>query len=125
MLFRSVVLVGQGSDDRPALVGVATNEDASSPYSFQARGGWVVHSETGVEAADQATIDALARRRLIDASTPTGTEEIRHMPVQIMLNDLVRFTSQGLDVRVLVSQMRIDLSPTALVQTTIREVIDL
>jgi len=120
-----VVLVGQGSDDRPALVGVATNEDASSPYSFQARGGWVVHSETGVEAADQATIDALARRRLIDASTPTGTEEIRHMPVQITPNDLVRFTSQGLDVRALVSQMRIDLSPTALVQTTIREVIDL
>ncbi|WP_115728242.1 hypothetical protein [Actinomyces culturomici] len=120
-----VVLVGQGSGDTPALVGVATNEDPESPYSVQRRGRWISLSETGVEAADQATIDALAHRRLIDASTPQATLQISHMPIPIVPNDAGVFRSQGVDARVVVKSVEYQLDPTALAKTKLLEVIDL
>lgn len=120
-----VVLVSQGSADKAALVGVAVNEDPSSPYSYPSRGRWVVETRTGVEAADQESITAQARRRLIDVSTPSAAITLQHMPVPIQPNQVVGFTSQGHAAKGVVKEIEYTLDPTALVKTKLLEVTDL
>lgn len=120
-----VVFVSQGSADKAGLVGVAVNDDPSSPYSYQARGRWVVETRTGVEAADQESIDSQARRRLIDVSTPSAAITLQHMPVPIQPNLVVGFTSQGHAARGVVKEIEYTLDPTALVKTKLLEVTDL
>ena len=120
-----VVLVSQGSADKAGLVGVAVNEDPSSPYSYPSRGRWVVETRTGVEAADQESITAQARRRLIDVSTPSAAITLQHMPVPIQPNQVVGFTSQGHAAKGVVKEIEYTLDPTALVKTKLLEVTDL
>mgnify|MGYP000902892572 CR=1 FL=1 len=120
-----VLLVGQGDQDRPALVGVATNEDPQSRFSRQRRGRWITVSETGVEAADQATITAKARRKLIEASTPQAKLQVSHMPIPVAPNHAGIFRSQGADSRVVLQSIEYQLDPTALVKSTLIEVVDL
>lgn len=120
-----VVFVSQGSADKPALVGVAVNDDPSSPYSYLSRGRWIVETRTGVEAADQESITAQARRRLIDVSTPSAAITLQHMPVPIMPNQVVGFTSQGHSAKGVVKEIEYTLDPTSLVKTKLLEVTDL
>jgi hypothetical protein len=120
-----VVFISQGSADKPALVGVAVNDDSSSPYSYPSRGRWVVETRTGVEAADQESITAQARRRLIDVSTPSAAITLQHMPVPIQPNQVVGFTSQGHAGKGVVKEIEYALDPTALVKTKLLEVTDL
>ena len=120
-----VVFVSQGSADKPALVGVAMNEDPSSPYSYPSKGRWVVETRTGVEATDQESITAQARRRLIDVSTPSAAITLQHMPVPIQPNQVVGFTSQGHSAKGVVKEIEYTLDPTSLVKTKLLEVIDL
>ena len=120
-----VVFVSQGSADKPALVGVAVNGDPSSPYSYPSRGRWIVETRTGVEAADQESIDSQARRRLIDVSTPSAAITLQHMPVPIQPNQVVGFTSQGHATKGIVKEIEYTLDPTALVKTKLLEVTDL
>lgn len=120
-----VVFVSQGSADKAGLVGVAVNDDPSSPYSYPSRGRWVVETRTGVEAADQESITAQARRRLIDVSTPSAAMTLQHMPVPIQPNQVVSFTSQGHAAKGVVKEIEYTLDPTALVKTKLLEVTDL
>lgn len=120
-----VVFISQGSADKAGLVGVAVNNDPSSPYSYPSRGRWIVETRTGVEAADQESITAQARRRLIDASTPSAAITLQHMPVPIQPNQLVGFTSQGHAAKGVVKEIEYTLDPTALVKTKLLEVTDL
>ena len=120
-----VVFVSQGSADKAGLVGVAVNDDPTSPYSYPSRGRWVVETRTGVEAADQESITAQARRRLIDVSTPSAAITLQHMPVPIMPNQVVGFTSQGHAAKGVVKEIEYTLDPTALVKTKLLEVTDL
>ena len=120
-----VVFISQGSQDKAALVGVAVNDDSSSPYSYPSRGRWVVETRTGVEAADQESITAQARRRLIDVSTPSAAITLQHMPVPIQPNQVVGFTSQGHTAKGVVKEIEYTLDPTALVKTKLLEVTDL
>ena len=120
-----VVFVSQGSADKAGLVGVAVNVDPSSPYSYPARARWVVETRTGVEAADQESITAQARRRLIDVSTPSAAITLQHMPVPLQPNQVVGFTSQGYAAKGVVKEIEYTLDPTALVKTKLLEVTDL
>ncbi|WP_292788479.1 MULTISPECIES: hypothetical protein [unclassified Microbacterium] len=88
------VAVGQGDEEAPPLVGVATNEDPGSPYSFQQRGRWITATEEGVEAASQAVIDQYAARKLIDAMTPVSRLAVTHAMLALDPNDLVAFTPE-------------------------------
>lgn len=118
-----VVVVSAAGPDEPALVGVATNTDPESPYSFQRRGDrWIVASEEGVEATSQTVVDAIAARRLVELSTVSATLEIEHAAVPLDLNAVVRFTSGGVDVRASVPRWGLDLAAGRLMRTTIREV---
>ena len=120
-----VVFVSQGSADKVALVGVAVNSDPSSPYSYPSRGRWIVETRTGVEAADQESITAQARRRLIDVSTPSAAITLQHMAVPIQPNQVVGFTSQGHTTKGVVKEIEYSLDPTSLVKTKLLEVSDL
>lgn len=120
-----VVFVSQGSADKAGLVGVAVNDDPSSPYSYPSRARWVVETRTGVEAADQESINSQARRRLIDVSTPSAAITLQHMPVPIQPNQVVGFTSQGHLAKGVVKEIEYTLDPTALVKTKLLEVTDL
>lgn len=120
-----IVFVSQGSADKAALVGVAVNDDLSSPYSYPSRGRWIVETRTGVEAANQESIDLQARRRLIDVSTPSAAITLQHMPVPIQPNQVVGFTSQGHAAKGVVKEIEYTLDPTALVKTKLLEVTDL
>ena len=120
-----VVFVSQGSADKAGLVGVAVNDDPSSPYSYPSRARWVVETRTGVEAADQESITAQARRRLIDVSTPSAAITLQHMPVPIQPNQVVGFTSQGHAAKGVVKEIEYTLDPTVVVKTKLLEVTDL
>lgn len=83
-----VILTAQGGGDTPPLVGIAENVDPASRYSFPARGYWVARTYS-VEAADQSTIDALARRYLATASTPPAYLEVEHAALPLRVDDVV------------------------------------
>ena len=117
-----VVLVSQGGDDKPALVGIARNMNPSSPASYPSRGRWITHTETGVEASTQEVITQLAEKKLLEAQTAIAKIEIEHLPVPIWTNDLVEFTSHGVRTRATVQSIKYTLSPDGLCKTTLREV---
>lgn len=129
-----VVCVGTpGSDDTqrgadkyyagpsPAVVGVARNDNPSDPLSTVNRGE-IVHVETGVKATSQAAIDQVAQRILTEKAMPAASLVIEHLPINIRPGEVVEFISQGQRLRGTVQEMKIPLSPTALVTTTIKEI---
>jgi hypothetical protein len=111
------VVIGQGSGDTEALVSEATNTDPSSPYSFNARGRWITKVETGVEAATQADLDAIAVNRLSSATSITMSISVKHMFLpDLLVNSVVRFTNPDadLDIRCFVIRTTVPIDPTEL-----------
>lgn len=105
----------------PAVVGVARNDNPRDPLSTVNRGE-VVHVETGVKATSQAAINQVAQRILTEKALPAASLVIEHLPINIRPGDVVEFISQGQRLRGTVQEMKIPLSPTALVTTTIKEI---
>lgn len=105
------VAVGQGNETTPPLVGVATNEDPLSPYSFQSRGRWITATEEGVEATSQAIIDTYAARKLRDAMDPVSRLSVTHAMLDLNPNDLVGFTPED-GIRRLATVQRMSMNFT-------------
>jgi len=123
-----VIAITQGDGDTAALTSTATNTDATSPYSTVSRGRTITYVASGVEAADQTTLDAFALRRLIELTTPTASIEIQHAFVpDLAFNRAVRFrrAPASIDARHVVSKTEVSLDPTALAKSTLTEVVDL
>lgn len=120
-----VVVSNPPADKKPAFIGVATNEDASSVFSFQSRGRWITHIERGVEATSQTGVNELARRKLIGLSTPQATLTIEHAPVPIDVAQAVEFRSQGYSRLCVIREIEYELNPGALVKSRLAEVVDL
>ena len=110
-----------GAGPTPAVVGIARNDNARDPLSTVSRGE-IVHVETGVKATSQAAIDQVAQRILTEKSLPAASLVIEHLPVNIRPGEVVEFISQGQRLRGTVQEMKIPLSPTSLVTTTIKEI---
>lgn len=122
----TVVSVGDGSTE--ALTSTVTNTDPASPYSSVSRGRVIGRTETGIDIADQSTLDDYAQRRLIELTSPTAGVKIFHAPVPgLAVNQVARFrrVPAGIDARHAVTKTSIKLQGTALAQTTFREVVDL
>lgn len=122
-----VVLLSQAAADTEPLVGVAENNDPSSPFSILARGQVIPYQETGLAAASQAVIDELARKTLIEKSSVSATLAIRHAPLPLDINDAIHFRRipAGINGKHTVQAITEPLEPLDLMQTTIREVVDL
>jgi len=104
------IVIGQGDDENPPLVGVALNEDPDSPFSFQARGGrWVARTEEGVEGEGQAVVDQLAQRRLFDAMSPVAKLSVEHGIVPLNQNEVVEFVYPERTCTATVQSMTYDL----------------
>ena len=103
--------IGQGDEEEPPLVGVATNEDPESPYSFQSRGRWITATEEGVEGETQAVFDQYAARKLRDAMSPVSRLTVTHGMVNLDPNDLVEFVPEdGVRRLATVQRMRLDFT---------------
>lgn len=112
-----------GAGPTPAAVGIARNDDPRDPLSTVNRGE-IMHVETGVKATSQAAINQVAQRILTEKAMPAASLVIEHLPINIRPGDVVEFISQGQRLRGVVQEMKIPLSPTALVTTTIKEIQD-
>jgi hypothetical protein len=122
-----VILIGVGDGTTAALTSVAQNTDPLSPYSTVRRGRIISRTESGVEAVDQAALDAAARRRLVELTSPTRGVEIEHAPVPgLAVNQAARFRREpaGIDARHVVFRTALTLKGNALAKTTLREVVD-
>lgn len=119
-----VIEIGRGDGETAALTSTATNEDPASPYSFQRRGRWIVHVDQDVEAANQATLDGIARRRLAELTQTASVVAFEHAHVPLELNDVLRFQrrDRGLDVTATVQSFSVPTAPGELMKTRIREV---
>jgi hypothetical protein len=123
-----VTLVGVGDGTTAALTSTADNVDPLSPYSQPRRGRVIGRTETGIEAVDQAALDAAAKTRLIELTSPTAGVEISHSPVPgLYINQAAKFRRQpaGIDARHVVSRTHLKLTGKALAVSTLREVVDL
>lgn len=86
------VVIAQGDGESDGYVGVAKNEDASSPYSYPSRGRWITTVTDGAEATSQSSADAQAQMALSAASSITSKLDIKHafLP-KLKMNDVIRF----------------------------------
>lgn len=121
------VCIGVGDGDLEAMVGIATNTDPASPYSYANRGNrWITTVDSGVEAVDQAAIDAIASRRLAVATSVTQTLQVAHpLLPDLTINDIVVFTNPNakLDrVRTVVTSTTVPFDELALCKSTLRVV---
>lgn len=122
-----VNLTGRGTATTEALTGIATNTNATSRFSYAARGNrWIVHTDT-VDATSQAAIDALATRTLIAMTAVTGSVDIEHAPIPIEASDVMEFrrVPAGINARHVVEKTSIEFNPTKLAASTLRQVVDL
>lgn len=85
-----------GSDSEPGLQGVAVNSDPESPFSTVSRGFEVTRSYEA-EAADQATLNNLAKRYLLLNQSPVAKIEVTHAVLPLEQNQRVRFVDKGYD----------------------------
>jgi hypothetical protein len=114
------VVIGQGDGTTEALVAEAVNDDPLSPFSVTSRGRAITVVETGVEAVDQAALDAIAARRLSAATSRTTSITVKHafLP-DLTINAVVRFVNPdaGLDIRCTVLHTKIPFHPTTLCES--------
>lgn len=128
-----VIHVSQGTSDTEALTSIATNTDPSSPYSYAARGRWIVNDDAAqaVDATSQEALDIITRRDLINATSVTATIDITHAPLpNVDINAAVRFanTPAGVDARHVITRTTLTIESVgalALASTTLRQVVDL
>lgn len=117
------IVVMQGNDEDEGMVAVAVNVDPAHPYSYQARRNrWISRTYTA-DAADQATLDALASRYLWSASTPPANIYVEHMVIPFETLDVMRMVSGEDDFYGRVNEWQLELSPGALVRSMWNEVI--
>lgn len=108
------------------MTATAQNTDVNSPLSFPSRGVWMTRTDTDVAATSQAVLQAIADRRLAQASQVASTITLNHAPVpDVALNGVVAFRRQPADINIataVVQSMQWSTSVGALVQTVIQEV---
>lgn len=119
-----VIQVGRGDGDTPGLVATATNTNPKNPYSQPARGRWITHVDTDVEATSQTVLNNIAKRRLSELSQVASSLDFTHAHVPLELNDVVEFErrDRGLDFTATVQSFSISTTPGDLMKTKIREV---
>ena len=117
-----VVLTSQAGGGEVPLTATASNDDPASPWGYQARGRWITHAETGVEAADQATLDGLAQRKLVSLSSPSATISASCLPLPLRPLDLVEWVTGGHTARGVIQSVKCGLGATDLMSVEILEV---
>ncbi len=92
------VILVVSNPDQELLVSTVTNEDPSSPFSYQSRGRWITDFRESEEATSQAVLDSKAQRIMQEAQQVLEAVEYRHAWVPLALNEVVEFKNQLLDM---------------------------
>jgi len=118
------ICVGKTAGDVEALTKTATDTDPASPYSFPSR-PWQTITQTDVDYVDEANLQAIADRKLIDARQVSETFEIRHPDLEFGLNEVVTFTNKKLGkvVKAVCQKQTWTLTVGGLIQSTIRTLV--
>lgn len=101
-----VVVGTAGSEEEPAIIGVAEITDPKNPYSIANRG--VVSKYYDVEATDKKAANAQAAQRLDLALDPVLKVEVEHALVPLTPNDAVLYEIDGQFERFTVQRMSIN-----------------
>lgn len=117
------IVFSSGTEEDKGYVGVASNTDAGSPFSYQSRGRWIVETESVTELASQAEADKLAQRRLNDASSPVSNIEITHAFKKFNLHDKLQLQWYDQRVTATVYTMSLNLGTPGLMTTGLRELL--
>lgn len=128
-----IAVQAAGGEDEEALVGVWTNTDPMSPYSYPSRGRWITHVLDSVEVPDgteleiQAFLESRARATLIQMSAVQAQVKVEHLPIPVRVSDVVRFshTKAGVDARHVITRISLDTSPLGMMKSELQEVISL
>jgi len=122
-----------GGTDDPAIVGEWTNQDPTSPYSYQSRGRWITYVVDGVEVPDGtaatqlAFLQSRAQTTLVQMSAVQASIKLTHLPIPLVIGDVLQFsnTDAGIDTQYQATSMALDTTSTGLMKTTLQEVISL
>jgi hypothetical protein len=128
-----IAVQAAGGEDSAALIGVWTNEDPSSPYSYQSRGRWIPYTIDSVETPEGTPAEILAflRKRaqntLVQMSAVQAQVKVEHLPIPVRVSDVIRFSHEraGVDARHVITRLQLDTSPLGLMQSTLQEVVSL
>ncbi|MDO5676502.1 MAG: hypothetical protein Q4G35_03225 [Propionibacteriaceae bacterium] len=119
---RMICMTSGGAQE--ALVAVADNTDPASPTSIPSRGGRVKAATEQHEAASQAALQAIANRRINEASQAVRTIPLKHLWTPgVTLGAVVRVNLEGINELAVVEKQRIDADGTELVESTVRVVV--
>ena len=119
-----VIVTGQSDGDNAAPVAVA-EDNSSGPFSIPTRGRVISRYEEGQEAANQATLEAIAKRLLQTGQQVGSTYAIKHAPIPIELNSVVSFRrgAESINVATTLETISYSMDTGALCSTTLREFI--
>lgn len=128
-----IAVQAAGGEDEEAIVGVWTNEDPTSPYSYPSRGRWITHVLDSVETPEgtaseiEEFLNNRARATLVQMSAVQAQVKIEHLPIPVRVSDVLRFshTQAGVDARHVVTNISLDTSALGMMKTTLQEVITL
>lgn len=114
------ICIGKTDGEIEALTGEA--EDTTAPFGYPYR-PWKTITELDVPYSDYQNLQAIARRKLVDAQQVGETFEISHPYLGFGLNDLVTFANKRLGTRSAVVQKQTwTLDVGGLIATTLRSV---
>ncbi|MBB4071631.1 hypothetical protein [Canibacter oris] len=117
------LVVSDGNDQTPAIVGIAENQDPASPYSYQNRGRWITAVET-TEVASQDAANQLAQRRLLARMTPTAKITASHAILPLNPNDAIGFETGGKTIKATIRSLTYGLTYDSLCEAEWRETPD-
>lgn len=116
------IVTATGTGDEAGIVGVATNENPESDFSYQGRGGrWITRTYQG-EFSSQEIANAAAQKYLLDAMAPISHYELEHAILPLNGHDAVDFQPSGISARATVQRISIgSLTFDAHAKTTLRQ----
>lgn len=118
----TVVMTSQATTAGDVYLASAVDNNPDSPTSTVSMGR-VLNPivQENVEASSQADLEAQALRKLLDSSNVAGRLRVSHAPVPLWVDEAIRFTSQGVDVKATIARMTLELAAGSLVSAEWRQ----
>lgn len=118
-----VRLTGRSSGPWAAPTATAT-DTGNGPFSYATRGNrWVDYSESATDADSLDTLQALAKRKLVELQDVGSEYTIEHLPIPLEVGSIVSFerSLRNVNVRATVQKISYSMDAGSLCTTTLRE----
>lgn len=118
---RIVYTTDPQDQDKKPLVSSWENHDPDSPFSYEARGRWITEVKTDAEAADQAELDKMVKRRANRSLRPMAKIDLKSAALPVALNQVVRYTDKHYRMMMTIRKFEVSLKPGELMSMTLRK----